>query len=88
MGFHVFDDSQNAAGWLLSIIFAPICIVATVLRFVATKRSGRKLGLEDFWALLGLVFFLPYVVYMLMCMVIDLTSLAKVSGSRLMLISF
>jgi uncharacterized membrane protein (GlpM family) len=66
MPFHVLDRSENAAGWLLCVILTPICIFALVLRFVATKHGGRSLGWDDFWALLGLVFYIPYVVYLLM----------------------
>ena len=68
MAFHVLAAPENAAGWLLSIILTPICILATLLRFVATKRSGRTVGWEDWWALLALIFFIPYVVYLLMGM--------------------
>lgn len=65
MTLDVFQDRQQGAGWILCIIFGPICIFATLLRFVATSRAGRKHGWEDWYALLGLVFFLPYVGYML-----------------------
>ncbi|KAI1100350.1 hypothetical protein F4804DRAFT_319288 [Jackrogersella minutella] len=65
MALNVFHDPQEAAGWILSVILAPICIIATALRFLATKRGGRKIGWEDYYALLALVFFLPYVGYLI-----------------------
>jgi hypothetical protein len=65
MALGLFNDSQQAAGWTLSVILAPICTIATVLRFVATKRAGRKIGWEDWYALLALLSFLPYCVYMI-----------------------
>ncbi|KAI1380098.1 hypothetical protein F4677DRAFT_405848 [Hypoxylon crocopeplum] len=65
MALNVLDDSEQGAGWILAVVFTPICILATVLRFVATKCGGRKIGWEDWHALLALVFFLPYVGYML-----------------------
>ncbi|KAI1452555.1 hypothetical protein F4805DRAFT_446956 [Annulohypoxylon moriforme] len=65
MALNVFYDPQEAAGWILSVILAPICIIATGLRFLATKRGGRKLGWEDWYALAALVFFLPYVGYLI-----------------------
>jgi hypothetical protein len=67
MAFHVLDRTENATGWLLSIILTPICILALVLRFLATRRGERSLGWDDFWAFLGLVFYIPYVVYLLIC---------------------
>ncbi|KAF2235728.1 hypothetical protein EV356DRAFT_499344 [Viridothelium virens] len=66
MVIHILDRPENAAGWVLSIILTPICVVATALRFVATKRSRRDPGWEDWWALLALIFFIPYAVYLIM----------------------
>jgi drug/metabolite transporter (DMT)-like permease len=65
MALNVFQDPQETAAWVVCIIFTPICILATVLRFVATKRAGRAFGWEDWFALLGLVFFLPYIGYLI-----------------------
>lgn len=61
----VFDRYEYRAGFFVCVITAPICILATILRFVATKRTSRKLGLEDWFALLAL---LPYLTYTVMFM--------------------
>jgi len=66
MAFHPLDRSENAAGWLSAIILTPICVFATMLRFYATKRCGRALAWDDFWAFFGLIFYIPYAVYLLM----------------------
>ena len=61
--WNVFDRYEYRAGFFVCIITAPICILATILRFVATRRTSRKLGLEDWFALLAL---LPYLTYTVM----------------------
>ncbi|KAI1847069.1 hypothetical protein JX265_006737 [Neoarthrinium moseri] len=38
----------------------PLCTVATILRFVAARRAGRKFGWEDIFAALALLAFLAY----------------------------
>ncbi|KAG8161584.1 hypothetical protein KVR01_008571 [Diaporthe batatas] len=45
---------------ILSIVTVPLCIIATVLRLVATRRSRRALGWDDLFAVLGLLGFLVY----------------------------
>ena len=60
MGFNVFNDSEAATGFVLAVLAMPICCLATGLRFVSTKRAGKKIGMEDWFALLALVTFLIY----------------------------
>jgi len=45
---------------VLLIITMPLCIAATALRFIATRRSGRRIGWEDVCAALALLAFLAY----------------------------
>ncbi|KAJ8131736.1 hypothetical protein O1611_g1886 [Lasiodiplodia mahajangana] len=47
---------------VVSIITIPLTLVATVLRLVATKRSGRRLAWDDLFAVLALVGFLGYTI--------------------------
>jgi uncharacterized iron-regulated membrane protein len=63
MAFRVFDEPQAGACFALSLVFSPICIAATGLRFLATRRAGRKIAWDDWHALTGLVFFLAYTGY-------------------------
>ncbi|KAI1389071.1 uncharacterized protein F4822DRAFT_404864 [Hypoxylon trugodes] len=63
------DGAQQKAAFATCVITLPICTLATGLRFVATHRSGRKPGLEDWFALAALVTFLPYAVALLYVMV-------------------
>ncbi|KAI1820729.1 hypothetical protein F4861DRAFT_521999 [Xylaria intraflava] len=44
----------------VSLVSASICITATILRFVATTRSGRKHGKDDWFAFFGLLSFLAF----------------------------
>ncbi|KAI0964938.1 hypothetical protein F4678DRAFT_454355 [Xylaria arbuscula] len=60
----IYDDPQQGAGFTLTLIFTPICILCTVLRFLATKRAGRRYTWDDWFALLALLSFLPYVAYL------------------------
>ncbi|KAI5868249.1 hypothetical protein GGS23DRAFT_608860 [Durotheca rogersii] len=58
----VLGDSQQKAAFSMCVISIPICILATILRFVATRRSGRRSGFEDWFALAALLTFLPLAV--------------------------
>lgn len=58
MTFHVFNDPGQGAYFVLLIVSALTSVVAIVLRFVATSRSGRKPGLEDWLAFAAVVVFL------------------------------
>ncbi|KAI0014682.1 hypothetical protein F4780DRAFT_188142 [Xylariomycetidae sp. FL0641] len=60
MGSHLFDDPVLSASFAVAIVSSVIEIAATVLRFVATKKSQRKLGGEDYLALLALIFALGF----------------------------
>ncbi|KAI1392108.1 uncharacterized protein F4822DRAFT_389641 [Hypoxylon trugodes] len=60
MAFEVFKDSQQGAAFVICVVTTPVCILATYLRFVATKRAHRKIGIEDWFSLVALIFFVPY----------------------------
>lgn len=63
--WNVFDRAEYRAAFFVCVLTAPICILATILRFVTTKRTSRKLGLEDWFALLALLPYLTYTVMLL-----------------------
>lgn len=65
MALHVDRNREQYTGFIVSVVFAPVCIIATVLRFVATRRLNRKPSWDDYHALLALVFFLAYIGYAL-----------------------
>ncbi|KAK8059000.1 hypothetical protein PG994_009448 [Apiospora phragmitis] len=54
---NVFVDPLQGAVFLICILTIPICTLATTLRFFNTKRSGRKVNLEDWFALVALLSF-------------------------------
>ena len=60
MAFRVFENSEQGATFVVTLITLPICVLVTVLRFVVIKRSGRKLAVED-WLAFGALF--PYLAW-------------------------
>lgn len=65
MGFtfqDVINDPVEGEIVIVAIVAIPLCIVATILRLVATKRSGRKFAWDDLFAVLALLGFLVYAV--------------------------
>lgn len=61
MGFQqILHNVSEGPITVLLIITIPLCTLATILRFVATRRAGRKIGLEDIFAALALIAFLVY----------------------------
>ncbi|KAF3018237.1 hypothetical protein E8E14_013227 [Neopestalotiopsis sp. 37M] len=71
MAFHVFDSPDQRAAFFICVIVSPLCIVLILLRFLLAKRNGRKIGLEDWFALLSLVFFLVWAVFGLYSVIIE-----------------
>ncbi|KUI57992.1 hypothetical protein VP1G_05331 [Cytospora mali] len=63
MGYTFEDIINNPSEGpivILVLVTIPLCIVATILRLVATKRSRRKFGWDDLFAVLALLAFLVY----------------------------
>lgn len=46
--------------FILCIVTMPLCTLTVVLRFFATRRSGRKISYEDWFALGSLTIHLVY----------------------------
>lgn len=59
--YHVFDDSIQGAIFILIVVLTPLSVLATVLRFLASRASLRKLGAEDWFALGALLFYLGWI---------------------------
>jgi hypothetical protein len=57
MPFHMYRHPTQFAQFITLIVFTPLGIAATVLRFVATRRSGRKADREDWLAAVAAFFF-------------------------------
>ncbi|KAI2473090.1 integral membrane protein [Annulohypoxylon bovei var. microspora] len=71
MTLNVFNDPLQAAGFVLIIILTPLCILATVLRFVASWMTLHKTGKEDWLALGSLAFYLAWII----CLILIVPSL-------------
>ncbi|KAK7917479.1 hypothetical protein PG985_011087 [Apiospora marii] len=61
MTFDVFNDPLQGAGFVIILIFGPISILATILRFVCSRISLRKHGKDDWMALAAEVFYLGWI---------------------------
>ncbi|KAK7973235.1 hypothetical protein PG988_007369 [Apiospora saccharicola] len=61
MPFNVFNDPIQAAGFVVILIFGPISILATVLRFVCSRISLGKHGKDDWLALAAEVSYLAWI---------------------------
>jgi hypothetical protein len=55
------QESALNAGFVLVIVLTPLSILATYLRFVASRLNFGKVGIEDWLALAGLIFFLGWI---------------------------
>lgn len=64
---HIADGYLNRACFAVSVTGVTLAILATALRFVATKRSGRRPGWEDWFTVLATFFYILYVVPFLYC---------------------
>ena len=60
MTFNVFNNSEEGTGFVVAVVSIPICFFAVFLRFLSTTRAGRKINVEDWFALLALLTFLVY----------------------------
>ncbi|KAI9164101.1 Endo-1,4-beta-xylanase B [Paramyrothecium foliicola] len=67
MGFAMWRHPTQFAQFIVLIVFTPFGIAVTVLRFVATRRSGRRPGLEDWLAAVAALFFVLCNFGALMC---------------------
>lgn len=57
MAFAAYNSSAQMAQFIVLLIFTPIGILVTVLRFVAARRSQRNTDIEDWLAVLATIFF-------------------------------
>jgi len=63
MAFTVFENSDQGATFVVTLITLPICVLVTFLRFAVIIRSGRKILVEDWFALGALFPYLAWSVY-------------------------
>lgn len=60
MALGIFDNSTQGAILVFSLVALPVCTFVTFLRFVSTRRAGRKIGFEDWFALGALIAFIAH----------------------------
>ena len=61
MHFNVFNDPIQGAGFVIIMVFGPISVVATVLRFVCSRISLGKHGKDDWLALAAELVYLAWI---------------------------
>ncbi|GAP92218.1 putative integral membrane protein [Rosellinia necatrix] len=69
MALRILTDPAQGAYFILLIILVPVGVAATILRFVATKKSGRSPGIEDWLALGALVSYLSNTILALIALI-------------------
>ncbi|PFH63415.1 hypothetical protein XA68_10004 [Ophiocordyceps unilateralis] len=57
----IAQDSLAAVSFVVCVVTAPLCLVATLFRFAAAVRIGRRVSIEDWCALAALIVFLAFV---------------------------
>ena len=67
MGFNIADNYLEETAFIVAVVGLFLAIAATALRFVATKRAGRKPNWEDWFAVLATVFLATYVIPLIYC---------------------
>lgn len=63
MGYTFSDilaDPSTGRIVIISLVTVPLCIIATGLRMLSTKRQKRKIGWDDAFAVFALIGFLAY----------------------------
>ncbi|KAI0106405.1 hypothetical protein GGR51DRAFT_517598 [Nemania sp. FL0031] len=58
MAFKLYNNSVQISQFIVLIIFSPLGIAVTALRFIALRRAARKPGLEDWLAVAATLFFI------------------------------
>jgi len=61
MGSSLLVDPATSAVFVLSVVTAPLCTLAAVLRFVAARKIGRRHSSEDWCAYGAVAVLLAYV---------------------------
>jgi len=62
MAVEIPGSSLQDTAFIIAVVGVSVAIMATALRFVATKRAGRRPNWEDWFAALSTFFFIAYVV--------------------------
>lgn len=56
MGFAIYNNSTQLATFIVLIVFTPLGIILTGLRFFAARRGARELSYEDWLAVVATLF--------------------------------
>lgn len=70
MAWGIFNDPVQSLVFAVGLVFTPICVIATALRFTASRVSLGKIGIEDWLALGALVFYITWTVITGICMLV------------------
>lgn len=56
MAFQLYNNSTQMAQFVVLLIFTPLSVLVMALRFVASRKGKRKLGMEDWFCVLATIF--------------------------------
>ncbi|KXX79393.1 hypothetical protein MMYC01_204076 [Madurella mycetomatis] len=60
MSFNVFNESEHGTAFIVAVVSIPVSVLVVFVRVLSTIRTSRKIGMENWFALLALVTFLAY----------------------------
>lgn len=60
MSFNVFHESEHGTAFIVAVVSIPISVLVVFVRVLSTVRASKKIGMENWFALLALVTFLVY----------------------------
>lgn len=63
----ISDNPGQTGSLAMSLVVSPLVVVAIILRFIATRKAARKVGAEDWCALLATLSCLGFNVLSVWC---------------------
>lgn len=63
----ISDNRSQTGSLAMSLVVSPLVVVAIILRFIATRKSARRVGAEDWCAFLATLSCLGFNVISIWC---------------------
>lgn len=58
----VLDDPLQGAHFVILFVLLPVALVATALRYIATRHKGRAIGVDDWAAYASTIVYIAYTI--------------------------
>lgn len=62
MAYKVEPGTSQGSLFIINIVSLPVTTICVILRFYATRRGGRRVAWEDWFALLSQICFLAHTI--------------------------